>query len=185
MARRRQAEPTANPARGAILVIAAVLLGIFLLRHGLNTSVDITGTPKNTTDGGTAGATTSGSSSSTSTSVGVRAPDQVPTIVLNGTSTSGAAKKYSDALAAAGYHLTNTTGATATAHVTATEVLYEPGFQREASAVATAIGASQTAVSPLGTTLPGSTSGAMVIVVLGPDLASKTPPTASTTSTTA
>jgi hypothetical protein len=183
MARRRPTEPTANPARGAILVVAAVLLGIFLLRHGLDTSVDISGTPKTTTDGGTAGATTSGSSS-TSTSLAVRPPAQVPSIVLNGTATSGAAKKYSDALFAAGYNLTNRTGATATAHVTTTEVLYAPGFQKEASAVATAIGAPQTAVAPLGTTLPGSTSGADVIVVLGPDLATTTPPTASTTSTT-
>jgi hypothetical protein len=184
MARRRTAEPTATPARGVILVVAAVLLGIFLLRHGLDTSVDVRGTPQTTSDGGTAGATTDGSST-TSTSLAVRPPAQVPTIVLNGTATSGAAKKYSDALGQAGYNLTNPTGATATAHVTSTEVLYAPGFQKEASAVATAIGAPQTAVAPLGTTLPGSTSGADVIVVLGPDLATKAPPTSSTTSTTA
>jgi len=182
MARRRPTEPTANPARGAILVVAAVLLGIFLLRHGLDTKVDITGTPKTSTDGGTAGATTSGTSSTSST-LTVRSPDQVPTIVLNGTSTAGAAKKYSQVLASAGYHLTNPNGDTATSKATATQVLYAPGFQKEADAVATVIGAPQTAVQQLGTTLPGTTVNADVIVVLGPDLAAKTPPSVSTTTT--
>jgi hypothetical protein len=32
MARRRPAEPTVNPARGAALVVVAVLIGLFLLR---------------------------------------------------------------------------------------------------------------------------------------------------------
>jgi hypothetical protein len=183
MARRRPTEPTANPARGAILVVAAVLLGIFLLRHGLDTKVDITGTPKSSTDGGTAGATTSGTSSTSST-LAVRSPDQVPTIVLNGTKTAGAARKYSTALATAGYHLTNPNGDTATSQVeTTTKVLYSVGFQKEADAVAAVIGAPQTAVGPVGSTLPGTTANASVIVVLGSDLAAKTPPSVVTTTT--
>ena len=42
MARRRPAEPTANPARGAALVVVAVVIGLFLLRNGLDTSEAIT-----------------------------------------------------------------------------------------------------------------------------------------------
>jgi hypothetical protein len=184
MARRRPTEPTVNPARGAILVVAAVLLGIFLLRNGLDTNVDVTGTPRSSTDGATAGSETTGSSTTQST-LAVRPPAQVPTIVLNGTKTSGAAKRYSQALATAGYNLTNPNGDTATSQTeTTTKVLYLPGFQKEADAVAVAIGAPQTAVGPVGSTLPGTTANASVIVVLGTDLASKTPTTAVTTTTT-
>ena len=42
MARRRPAEPTVNPARGAALVVVAVLIGLFLLREGLDTSEAVT-----------------------------------------------------------------------------------------------------------------------------------------------
>src|SRR5947208_1821766 len=80
---------------------------------------------------------------------------QVPTIVLNGSGVKGAAKKYSDALAAAGYDLTNATGGNATANVAATQVLYTPGFATEAGAVAAAIGAPSASVKPIGTALPG------------------------------
>ena len=44
MARRRPAEPAANPARGAALVVVAVLIGLVLLRNGLDTSEAITTT---------------------------------------------------------------------------------------------------------------------------------------------
>jgi hypothetical protein len=183
MARRRPTEQTANPARGAALVVVAVLIGLFLLRHGLDTSTTVapsTATGGTTTGGTTTGGTTTGGTTNTTAATSARPPAQVPTIVLNGSGVKGAAKKYSDALAAATYHLTNPTGGNATANVLATQVLYAAGFQKEAAAVATAIGAPQTAVAPLGTTLPGNTSGASVVVVLGPDLGNKTPTTATT-----
>ena len=55
MARRRPAEPTANPARGAALVVVAVVIGLFLLRNGLDTSEAVT------TNGGSDSATSDGS----------------------------------------------------------------------------------------------------------------------------
>jgi hypothetical protein len=183
MARRRPTEQTANPARGAALVVVAVLIGLVLLRHGLDTSETVVPTtPSGTTDGATTGGATAGAGSTTSTVAGaVRPPAQVPTIVLNGSGVKGAAKKYSDALAANGYDLTSPTGGNSTSNVTATQVLYSPGFAKEAAAVATAIGAPQTAVAALGTTLPGTTNSANVVVVLGPDLGNKTPTATPTT----
>lgn len=181
MARRRPTEPTANPARGAILVVAAVVIGLVLLRNGLDTSETFT---PSTTDGssteGDDGSTDSAAvDAGTDDTVGtsVRQPNQVATIVLNDSGVTGAAGRYSDFLANLGYTLTNAAGDTSTlpGDAPATRVLYQPTFEAEAAAVAAAIGAPATAAQPLGTTLPGTVSGANVVVVLGTDLASAEP----------
>jgi hypothetical protein len=179
MARRRPTEPAANPARGAVLVIVAVLVGLFLLRNGIDTTTTTTtgSTDKGsstdsdaTTDGGTDTA-----DSSTST-IGTRLPAEVPTIVLNGTTVNGAAKKWSTYLAGKGYGLTDSDGAGGP-DATATSVYYAAGFQQEATVVATLIGAPSTSVTPLPTPAPQNSGQAKVVVVLGPDLASHEVPT--------
>jgi len=183
MARRRPAEPTANPARGAALVVVAVVIGLFLLRNGLDTSEAITsnGGDKPATDAsdstdGTA--TDEGTDGTTSTTLSSRPPAEVPTIVLNGTSTGGTAKKYSDVLASLGYTLTNPAGANADAGTATTLIYFAPEFEAEAAAVATAIGAPATVVpTALPTTPPGPIADASVVVVIGTDLASITPTT--------
>ena len=187
MARRRPTEQTVNPARGAILVVGAIVVGLVLLRHGLDTTTSVSSSPTHSraTTGGatTGGATTGGVTTSTTATAGsTRPPAQVPTIVLNGSGVKGAAKKYSDALATLAYDLTSPAGGNATANVAATQVLYGPGFAKEAAAVAAAIGAPASSVAPLGTPLPGSTNGASVIVVIGPDLGNKTPSNSTSTS---
>ena len=181
MARRRPTEPTANPARGAVLVIAAVVIGLVLLRNGLDTSETFT---PSTTDGSSddAGDVTDlgASDSSTETTAGTsaRPPQQVATIVLNDSGVSGAAGRYSEFLANLGYTLTNPDGDTSSLDGDAptTRVLFLPGYQLEAQVVAAAIGAPTTAVQALGTTLPGTVAGANVVVVLGTDLANTEPP---------
>lgn len=171
---RRPNESTANPARGAALVVVAVLIGLFLLRNGLDTSETVAPT---TSDGGSdLGATDDTADDTTTTTLGLRDPAQVPTIVLNGSGVTGAAKKYSLALKNKGYALTKEDGDNAIPRPATTEVLYTPGFDKEAAAVALLIGAPSAGVAPVGTTLPGSTVGANVIVVLGADLGSKEPP---------
>lgn len=192
MARRRPTDTVANPARGAALVVVAVLVGLFLLRNGLDTSDVVTGSPSSggstdlgVTDGGTTdeGSTDEGTTDSTAV---VRPPSQVPTIVLNGSGVAGAAKRYSTVLAELAYSLTNPEGGNATNNVQATQVLYGPGYDREAVAVAEALGAASgqpaPTPTPLGTVQPGTTNNAQVVVVLGPDIGSVTP-TSSTTST--
>jgi hypothetical protein len=184
MARRRPSESTVNPARGAALVVVAVVIGLFLLRNGLDTSEAITNRPKGSTgiDGSTDG-TDGGTDGTTSTTVASRLPADVPTIVLNDSGTSGTAGKYSDVLVAAGYQLTNPDGANADApgDAAVTLIYYAPGFDLEAAAVGTAIGAPDSIEpTPLPATLPGPIAGASVVVVLGTDLASVTPPTAPT-----
>jgi hypothetical protein len=190
---RRQPEPTANPARGAALVVVAVVIGLLLLREGLDTSEAIT------TNGGNSGQTSEGSDSSgpdatddgtgdtTTTTIAVRPPAEVPTIVLNDSGIAGAAGTYSDLLGSLGYTLTNPDGANADAagDAAATAVYYAPGFEAEAVAVAFSIGAPDTAVAPMPATPPGPIAGASVVVVIGTDLASVTPTTGTTTTTAA
>jgi len=193
MARRRPAEPTANPARGAALVVVAVVIGLFLLREGLDTSEAVssgsTDQGSDASDSGSDSGATDGGASTTTTTVASRPPDQVPTVVLNDSGIAGAAGSYSDVLAAAGYQLTNPDGANADAEGDAatTIVYFAPGFEAEAAGVATAIGAPTLAPTALPTTPPGPIAGASVVVVIGTDLASVTPTTAAggSTSTTA
>jgi hypothetical protein len=191
MARRRPAEPTANPARGAALVVVAVVIGLFLLREGLDTSEAVTTDPSDQgSDSADAGDGTQGSDAgddgTTTTTVATRPPAEVPTIVLNDSGIAGAAGTYSDALLAAGYQLTNPDGANADAEGNAatTIVYFAPGFEAEAAAVAAAIGAPDLVPSALPTTPPGPIAGASVVVALGTDLAGVTPTTAAAADTT-
>jgi hypothetical protein len=182
MARRRPAEPTVNPARGAALVVIAVVIGLFLLRNGLDTSEAITNSGKRPASNGSAETTVPGST--TSTTLASRPPAEVPTIVLNDSGVSGTAGKYSEVLVAAGYQLTNPDGANADApgDAAATLIYFAPGFEVEAAAVGVAIGATEGVVpTALPTTPPGPIAGASVVVVIGTDLANITPPTVATT----
>ena len=178
MARRRPTEPTVNPARGAALVVVAVLLGLVLLRNGLDTSEVVTSSRDDTEDdGGDAGEGTDDGTETTETTVAVKTPAEVSVIVLNGTSVSGAAGKYSTAIGSAGYQMLEPGDASTKIPVTA--VFFTAGFEREAAAVALAAGAPAT-VTPaaLPAPPPGEVGAANVVVVIGADLASLTPTTA-------
>ncbi|MGQ0832618.1 MAG: LytR C-terminal domain-containing protein [Microthrixaceae bacterium] len=180
MARRRPSEPTVNPARGAALVVIAVVIGLLLLRNGLDTSEVVTAS-KGNSSGKTNG---SGSDkSTTTTTTPLRAPAKVTVVVLNGTSVGGAAGKYSAALATAGYQMLK--AGDAATKIPATQVFYTPGFEREAGAVALAAGAPATLTpAALPTPPPGEVGAANVVVVIGTDLASLTPTTAAGATTT-
>jgi len=189
MARRRPSEPTVNPARGAALVVVAVLLGLVLLRNGLDTSEVVTSSPDRTAtdeggdegDGGTDEGTDEGSD--TPTTVPVRPPAEVSVIVLNGTSVAGVAGSYSEALGTAGYQMLDPGNATTKTGVTL--VYFTEGFEAEAAAVAVAAGAPATVVpQPLPDPPPGDVGAANVVVVIGTDLASVTPTTATTATDT-
>jgi LytR cell envelope-related transcriptional attenuator len=185
MARRRPTESSVNPARGAALVVAAVVLGLLLLRNGLDTSEVVTSSRgSDTSKDGTSD--TSDDGAETTTTVGAKSPAEVTVIVLNGTSVNGAAGKYSTAIQSAGYQML--VAATATTKTPVTQVFFTPGFEREAAAVALAAAAPAT-VTPtaMPTPPPGEVGTANVVIVIGDDLASLTPTTAApaTTATTA
>lgn len=184
MARRRPAEPTVNPARGAVLVVIAVVIGLFLLRNGLDTSEAVRSEGPSSDNGSTV---TTSDESTTTTAPPSRLPAEVPTIVLNDSGISGVAGRYSEALASAGYKLTNPDGANADApgDAAVTVVYFVPGFEAEAEAVRVAIGAPATVVPvALPTTPPGPIASASVVVVIGTDLANVTPTTVAATGDT-
>jgi hypothetical protein len=181
MARRRPSEPTINPARGAALVVVAVLLGLVLLRNGLDTSEVVTSSngSDSSTDGSDDGSDSTDSDEETTTTLATRPPTEVAVVVLNGTSVGGAAGKYSTALASAGYQLLDP-GDAAT-KIPATQVFFTPGFELEAAAVALAAGAPATLIpAALPTPPPGEVGAANVVLVIGADLASLTPTTVTT-----
>jgi hypothetical protein len=183
MARRRPTEPTINPARGVALVVVAVLLGLVLLRNGLDTSEVVTSSPNDSRTDGTsdegADEGTDAVDEQTTTTLAVRSPAEVTVVVLNGTSVGGAAGKYSTAIGTAGYQMGEP--ADAATKIPATQVLFTEGYEREAAAVALAAGAPATLTpAPLPTPPPGEVGAANVVVVIGADLASLTPTTATT-----
>jgi hypothetical protein len=185
MARRRPSEPTVNPARGAALVVVAVLLGLVLLRNGLDTSEVVTSSngDDTSTDGGSDDGDGSDSEESTTTTLAARPPAEVAVVVLNGTSVSGAAGKYSTAIGSAGYQMLDP-GDAAT-KIPATQVFFTPGFELEAAAVALAAGAPATVIpAALPTPPPGEVGAANVVLVIGADLASLTPTTVTTVAET-
>lgn len=175
---RRPPETVANPARGVALVVVAVLVGLLLLRSGLDSSSTSAGTNAGTKtdqgsdsgDGGTDDGTTS------TTEALAREPGQVKVIVLNGSGVGGAAKRFSAVLQNVGYDLTNPDGDNSTLKPATTEVLYAEGYQAEASAVAALLSAPATGVKPLGTQTPGNTAGAQVVVILAIDRANDQTP---------
>jgi len=182
MARRRPTEPTVNPARGAALVVVAVVLGLLLLRNGLDTSEVVTSSKGDSTtkDKGSDGG---GDPGTTTTTIPLKAPSAVSVIVLNGTSVGGAAGKYSTAIGTAGY--TMLAPGDAATKIPATQIFFAPGFEREAKAVALAAGAPASLTpAAMPTPPPGEVGAANVVVVIGTDLAGVTPTTAAPTSTT-
>lgn len=175
---RRPPEQAANPARGAALVVVAVLVGLVLLRHGIDS--DTSGsdrTKEETTDKGGS----SGSTSSTSTTLATaHAPADVRVVVVNGSGTPQLAKKWSTSLSGKGYtNLTNANGVNfdGTTKPSSTIAYFATSAdQADATAVAALVGPTvTTALLPVG--FQAEVTGADVVVVLGADFANKPPAT--------
>jgi hypothetical protein len=156
-------------ARGALLLAVALVLGIILLRSGggdpysrsLRASAS-PGSPEVTVQPPTA----------TTVTVPLRSPADIKVLPTNGTSTAGAAANAGNRLKSAGYNVLAASNTTAPA--TASNVFYNPGFEREARVVAQLLGFPDATVQPMPTPPPvADTRGADVIVVVGPDQAPK------------
>jgi hypothetical protein len=167
---RRRSEPTGNPARGAALIVVAIVVGLVLLRNGIDTGEVVAsngGTSKTTT-------TTVKGGGTTTTTVALKPPAEVKVLVANGSTVNGAAKRVADALKAKGYTTLPPASVPKGKEVATTTVYFQPGFQREAAAVAAALGAPPLpAVAPMPATPPVAPSTCNVLVILGPDKAPK------------
>jgi len=176
--RRRPEQPPAQPAqgsvaRGVVLVVVAVVIGLVLLRDDdsgttqVAVGTDGAGEVDDTADPGDD--TGDDATSTTTTTAAPRPPSEVKVLVANGSGTDGAAGGATDALEALGY----VTGTPANAErVPATVIYFTDGYQPEAEALAEAIGAAAATVTPMPAVAPvDDLQLANILVVIGPDLA--------------
>jgi LytR cell envelope-related transcriptional attenuator len=124
-------------------------------------------------------------SSTTSTTLARPDPSTVSLVVINGTTTSGAAGYFTTKLNNAGYHTGSPLDATATT-VTSTLVIVSPtGTRAGGEAVAAALGLANSAVkvgAPASAPLPaGVLTGSDVVVLVGTDISGQTPSVPTTT----
>ena len=191
-----------NAARGVAVVVVAFALGVFLLNVGSRPPTSTAGTTTPTTSGTTTTTTTPGSSTTTapksstttvprttttahsghhattSTTATTVPHSSVAVLVANGTSTANQASEFSSALSGQGWNTLPPVDTTSP--VAASAVYYASGQKAAALEVAQYIGVKPTSVLPLTTAVPvGSTTGADVVVVIGPDLVNKAPTAAS------
>jgi LytR cell envelope-related transcriptional attenuator len=165
-----------SPARGMVLIAAAVVLGLFLLRAIDDSSSSVsTGGPEET--GGTTGAggdTTAPPAEgegTTTTETPPRQPAEVTVRVANASGVQGAAGAKTQQLAGAGYKTVGETNGPPGQQIEATQVLFSEGFDREAVAVAEALGLTAENAAALPAQPPVDLAGAQILVLLGTDIA--------------
>lgn len=187
--------------RGVALVAVAAVIGVLVLDRGHQPAAQsqaAASSPTTTTVPPTRSTTSGASSSTTSTTAPSRhdssggtpatttttvAPAQVKALVANGTQTTGLAGRVAAQLQNDGYDVFSPMNAPQ--QVTASVVYYVPGSSAAATQVASAVGLSSTVVHPLPSSWSASAlNGAQVVVVAGPDLASRFPAGSSSTTTT-
>jgi hypothetical protein len=170
--------------RGALLIVAAVLLGAGLLANGFRDDgggVSSSGSTPTSTRGSTSPEATP------STIAQPHDPAQVKVLVLNGSGKSGVAKAGKDQLAAANYTVLepgNASGGTLTVSL----VYFVAGYDADAATIAAKLGLPASAAQPLPTPLPATIpdeQGANVVVLVGTDAPIAGGAGAGTTSSTA
>ncbi|MCU1372842.1 MAG: hypothetical protein JWO68_128 [Actinomycetia bacterium] len=164
-------------ARGIALIVAAIVLGVVLLRATDSPAPvpvkSTTGTTTATTPGSVAtGTQTTGTTTPTTAGAGTKAhnPTEVAVLVANGSRVKGAAAGLATKLKAANYLVKPSVNTKATA--SASVVYYDPGYQADAQAIANTLNP-KPAVQPMPDVLPvADRAGAQVLVVIAADLAS-------------
>jgi hypothetical protein len=172
--------------RAIAVIVAAVVLGAVILQSGSHSPVVALGTSNLPLNGVTTTTTPRHPATSTSTTLshaGVRV------LVANSSTTGGVAAGYSTVLQHAGWTLLPPVTGKPPVHATSS-VYYAANKRPDADAIAAALGIPDSAVFPVSAATPvTNTAGADVVLVIGSDLAAKTPPntvppTTTTTTTT-
>jgi hypothetical protein len=166
---------------------AAIVLIIFIIALALALHYVHPATPSSSAATRATTATTRASTSTTSaaghagsTTTTTTPPSKVPVVVANGSNVSGAAGSISTELQAAGWQILPAENATS--NVSASVVYYVAGLQPSAAAIAKFLGVPSSGVQPLTSAAPvGAVGTAQVVVVVGPDVASKIGQTTTTT----
>lgn len=172
-------------ARGWVLVAVAVVLGALLMpsatRASLAPAAAAASTSSATGSQGGASTTTvppTTTTAPTTTTPATIAPSSIRVLVANGTNTSGAAASVTSFVSGKGFATLRPTNALTTVH--ASQVYPINDAVSAAQEVAAALGLPSSSVQPNSTPVPvPSTAGATVVVVVGPDLLSRSSSTSS------
>ena len=174
--------------RGLALLALALIIGVVLLNateaDPPGTTVSTSGEPtaEDSGDGGGEAAEATTTTVAPTTTLPARAPKDVKVIVANASPVKGAAAGGRTALLAAQFNVLAPANAAA---VPDSSVYFTAGYERDAAAVATALGLPPAAVKPLPSPAPFDTKGANVVVVLGADAAPRFGTGATTTTAAA
>jgi hypothetical protein len=179
-----------NAGRGGALIAAAVVIG-FLLLHNLDNGGGINGGSVNA---GRSEATTPTTlrvlpTIATTTTAPPKAAKDVKVLVINGTTTAGAAARVATVLKGGGYNVLRAVDASAQVKATtkSSSVYYVTrDFEREAKAIQQALALPPAPVTAVPTPPPApEVNQANVVVLVGPDLANAGGSTGATTTTRA
>jgi hypothetical protein len=167
---------------GLAIVILAVVIGVLLLPSATRAPLAASASTSATTTVPTTGGSTHGhghSSTSTTTSTTVL-PSTIHVLVANATSTNGVAGAVTSFLASKGF--ATLTATNALLKVTASEIFTVGGATADVHAVAVALNLPATSIEPAASAAPvTSTTGANVVVIVGPDLVTRFNPATTTT----
>jgi hypothetical protein len=168
---------------GVAIVIVAVVVGVLLLPSATRAPLAASASTSATTTVPTTGGSTQGhhhSSTTTSTSTTVP-PSAIHVLVANATLTNGVAGAVTTFLGSKGFATLTATNALLKA--TASEIFTVGGTTAaEVHSVAVALNLPATAIEPAASAAPvASTTGANVVVIVGPDLATRFNPATTTT----
>lgn len=169
--------------RGALLVGAAVVIGVVLL-HTVPTPGASPAPSGSPAGAGTTVTTVRHRSAVSPATTATSVPrSQVSVLVANGTSVGLGASHLSTALGAAGYHVLTPTNTTQSQSASA--VYFVSGYADAAAALATLLQLGPSTVQGLPSSLPvPSVAGADIVVVEGPNLAQRFASSSSLTATT-
>jgi hypothetical protein len=172
-------EPPDRPrsGRGLLLVVVAVVIGVLLLPSATRPPLSVAAA--GTTPTTTASSHHHGHGSSTTTSTTIP-PATIHVLVANATDVNGVAGAVTTFLANKGFGTLTATNALL--KVTASEIYTVGGATADVSSVAAALNLPAASIEPAASAAPvASTTGANVVVIVGPDLATRFNPAATTT----
>lgn len=155
-----------SAARAAVLIGIAVVIGVLLLQFiddGTSGPIGEGRKAKSIAASSTTTTAPAASATTTTRSQGVRPPQQVAVVVLNGSGRPGAATAQTNALRAKGYQ---TLPAADAPHRQGAVVEYKPGYDREAAELATVIGGNPK-VQAISSPPPTGSDKANCVVILG------------------
>jgi hypothetical protein len=158
-------------AKGAALIVVALIIGIVLLNVVDDGSNDVDSAGSSSEDNGdttdTSGATTDPTTAPTTVdTVPARTPAELVVLVLNGGAPQGTARTMSDNLKVAGYTNQPEPSDWEGLEQAGNLVLCRPGLDEEAGALATAVGPS-TPISPFPDPIPPGSETSDCVVVVG------------------